>query len=133
MAGGLAKNPLLRRRPDAGAQAAAGQIWQGWNLVTYPDQPVWSNTVRHELVAGESLSSCCSRSGDAPQRRRPRRLGIRSPGSDERERFRVELAGAARRPRVRVACAPAAGRPPFVLPYLPFLIVFGIVPMVYAV
>ncbi len=45
--------------PDVGATitAAAGQIWDGWDLVTYPDQPVWSNTVVTGLVAGKSLSS----------------------------------------------------------------------------
>ena len=25
--------------------SAASEIWQGWNLVTYPDQPVWANTM----------------------------------------------------------------------------------------
>ena len=27
-----------------------GLIWKGWSMVTYPDQPVWSNTVVTQLV-----------------------------------------------------------------------------------
>jgi hypothetical protein len=38
-------------------QSAAKAIWKGWGLVTYPDQPVWSNSVVTQLVAGKSLSS----------------------------------------------------------------------------
>lgn len=38
-------------------KAAANLIWKGWSLVTYPDQPVWSNSVVTKLVAGKSLSS----------------------------------------------------------------------------
>ena len=40
-------------------------IWQGWNLVTYPDQPVWSNTVVTGLVAGKSLTSLLPAFGSA--------------------------------------------------------------------
>jgi hypothetical protein len=32
-------------------------VWPGWSLVTYPDQPVWSDKVVTKLVAGDSLSS----------------------------------------------------------------------------
>jgi hypothetical protein len=45
-------------------QAAAGLIWKGWSMVTYPDQPVWSNTVVTQLVAGKSLSSLLPALGD---------------------------------------------------------------------
>ena len=45
--------------------AAANLIWKGWNMVTYPDQPVWSNTVVTGLVAGKSLSSLMKPLGDA--------------------------------------------------------------------
>ena len=38
-------------------KAAANLVWKGWSMVTYPDQPVWSNTVVTQLVAGKSLSS----------------------------------------------------------------------------
>jgi hypothetical protein len=33
-------------------------------MVTYPDQPVWSNTVVTQLVAGKSLSSLLPAYGD---------------------------------------------------------------------
>ena len=38
-------------------KAAANLVWKGWSMVTYPDQPVWSNSVITQLVAGQSLSS----------------------------------------------------------------------------
>ena len=37
-------------------KAAAALVWKGWSMVTYPDQPVWSNSVVTQLVAGKSLS-----------------------------------------------------------------------------
>ena len=40
-------------------------IWTGWSIVTYPDQPVWSNTVVTGLVAGKSLSSLLPAFGSA--------------------------------------------------------------------
>ena len=40
-----ATNPYFAADPTPLLKAAADQIWQGWSLVTYPDQPVWSNTV----------------------------------------------------------------------------------------
>ncbi|MBV8346650.1 MAG: carbohydrate ABC transporter substrate-binding protein [Mycolicibacterium sp.] len=43
--------------PTPALTAATSQIWTGWNLVTYPDQPVWSNTVITGLIAKKSLSS----------------------------------------------------------------------------
>jgi ABC-type glycerol-3-phosphate transport system substrate-binding protein len=63
--GDLAKNPFFAADPGPALKAAAGQIWQGWSLVTYPDQPVWSNTVVTKLVAGDSLSSLLKPLGDA--------------------------------------------------------------------
>ncbi len=45
-------------------KAAAPLVWTGWNMVTYPDQPVWSNTVVTQLVAGKSLSSLMPAFGD---------------------------------------------------------------------
>jgi ABC-type glycerol-3-phosphate transport system substrate-binding protein len=45
-------------------KAAANLIWKGWSMVTYPDQPVWSNTVVTQLVAGKSLSSLLPAFGD---------------------------------------------------------------------
>jgi ABC-type glycerol-3-phosphate transport system substrate-binding protein len=61
----LAKDPYFAADPTKAMKAAANKIWQGWNLVTYPDQPVWSNTVVTQLVAGKSLSSLLSPFGDA--------------------------------------------------------------------
>jgi hypothetical protein len=60
----LAKNPYFAADPTPPLKAAAPLIWQGWNLVTYPDQPVWSNTVVTKLVAGQSLSSLLPALGD---------------------------------------------------------------------
>ena len=60
-----AKNPYFAADPTPALKQAADQIWPGWNLVTYPDQPVWSNTVVTKLVAGQSLSSQLEPFGDA--------------------------------------------------------------------
>ncbi len=60
-----ASNPYFAADPTPALKSAAGQIWQGWNLVTYPDQPVWSNTVVNQLVGGKSLSSLMQPFGDA--------------------------------------------------------------------
>jgi len=60
-----AKNPFFAADPGPALKAAAGQIWQGWSLVTYQDQPVWSNTVVTKLVQGSSLSSLLKPFGDA--------------------------------------------------------------------
>ena len=61
----LATNPYFAADPTPALKAAAALIWSGWNLVTYPDQPVWSNTVVTELVAGKSLSSLLPAFGSA--------------------------------------------------------------------
>jgi ABC-type glycerol-3-phosphate transport system substrate-binding protein len=60
----LAKDPFFASDPTAALKGAAPLIWQGWNLVTYPDQPVWSNTVVTKLVAGKPLSSLLQPLGD---------------------------------------------------------------------
>jgi ABC-type glycerol-3-phosphate transport system substrate-binding protein len=60
-----ASNPYFAADPTPALKSAADQIWQDWNLVTYPDQPVWSNTVVTQLVAGKSLSSLMQPFGDA--------------------------------------------------------------------
>ncbi|WP_245589710.1 ABC transporter substrate-binding protein [Amycolatopsis balhimycina] len=51
--------------PTPALKAAADQIWPGWNLVSYPDQPVWSTSVVTELVAGKPLSSLLEPFGKA--------------------------------------------------------------------
>jgi hypothetical protein len=60
-----ASNPYFAADPTPVLKASADQIWQGWDLVTYPDQPVWSNTVVNQLVAGKDLSSLLKPFGDA--------------------------------------------------------------------
>jgi ABC-type glycerol-3-phosphate transport system substrate-binding protein len=53
----LNADPFFAAPPGPAMQAAAKSVWKGWGLVTYPDQPVWSNSVVTQLVAGKSLSS----------------------------------------------------------------------------
>jgi hypothetical protein len=60
----LAKNPYFAADPSPAHKAAAGLIWEGWNIVTYPDQPVWSNSVITKLVEGKDLSSLMKSFGD---------------------------------------------------------------------
>ena len=59
------QDPYFAADPTPALKTAADQIWQGWSLVTYPDQPVWSDTVVTKLVAGDSLSSLMEPFGDA--------------------------------------------------------------------
>jgi ABC-type glycerol-3-phosphate transport system substrate-binding protein len=61
---GLSKSSYFASDPAPALKAAATLIWRGWNLVTYPDQPVWSNTVVTKLVAGKPLSSLMQPLGD---------------------------------------------------------------------
>jgi hypothetical protein len=60
-----ATNPYYASDPTAALKAASSQVWTGWNIVTYPDQPVWSNTVVTGLVAGKSLTSLLPAFGSA--------------------------------------------------------------------
>ena len=52
----LDKDPYFAAPEGAAMKAAANAVWKGWSMVTYPDQPVWSNSVVTQLVAGKSLS-----------------------------------------------------------------------------
>lgn len=52
----LDKDPYFAAPEGPAFKAAANLIWQGWSMVTYQDQPVWSNSVVTQLVAGKSLS-----------------------------------------------------------------------------
>jgi ABC-type glycerol-3-phosphate transport system substrate-binding protein len=61
----LAKNPYFASDPTPALKTGANEVWPGWNLVTYPDQPVWSTSVVTQLVAGKSLSSLLQPFGDA--------------------------------------------------------------------
>jgi ABC-type glycerol-3-phosphate transport system substrate-binding protein len=61
---GLSKSSYFASDPAPALKAAANLIWRGWNLVTYPDQPVWSNTVVTKLVAGKPLTSLMQPLGD---------------------------------------------------------------------
>jgi ABC-type glycerol-3-phosphate transport system substrate-binding protein len=60
----LAKDPYFAASPTKPLQAAANLIWKGWSMVTYPDQPVWSNSIVTQLVAGKSLTSLLPALGD---------------------------------------------------------------------
>ncbi|MGW3961461.1 ABC transporter substrate-binding protein [Amycolatopsis sp. NPDC005003] len=60
-----AANAYYAADPTPALKAAADQIWSGWNLVSYPDQPVWSTSVVTELVAGKPLSSLLEPFGKA--------------------------------------------------------------------
>ena len=62
---GIATNHYFAADPTPALKAAASLIWTGWSIVTYPDQPVWSNTVVTALVAGKSLSSLLPAFGSA--------------------------------------------------------------------
>jgi ABC-type glycerol-3-phosphate transport system substrate-binding protein len=59
------KNPYFAGDISPALKASANQIWQGWSLTTYPDQPTWSNKVVTALVAGKSLSSQLQPFGDS--------------------------------------------------------------------
>jgi hypothetical protein len=52
----LNKDPYFAAPEGPAMKAAANLIWTGWNMVTYPDQPVWSNSVVTQLVAGKTLN-----------------------------------------------------------------------------
>jgi len=53
----LDKNPYFAAPEGPAFSAAANLIWKGWSMVTYQDQPVWSNTVITGLLAGKTLTS----------------------------------------------------------------------------
>jgi ABC-type glycerol-3-phosphate transport system substrate-binding protein len=61
----LGSDPYFAADPTPAMKAGSTLIWQGWSLVSYPDQPVWSDTVATQLVAGKSLSSQLQPLGDA--------------------------------------------------------------------
>ena len=50
-------DPYFAAPPGAAMKAAANLIWKGWSMVTYPDQPSWSNQVVAKLIQGKPLSS----------------------------------------------------------------------------
>ena len=54
---GLDHDPYFAAPPGPAMKAAANLIWKGWSMVTYPDQPSWSNQVVAKLIQGKSLSS----------------------------------------------------------------------------
>ena len=49
----LNKDPYFAAPEGAAMKAAANLVWKGWSMVTYPDQPVWSNTRRHAARRGQ--------------------------------------------------------------------------------
>jgi ABC-type glycerol-3-phosphate transport system substrate-binding protein len=52
----LNADPYFAAPEGPAFKAAANLVWKGWSMVTYPDQPVWSNSVVTQLVAGKPLS-----------------------------------------------------------------------------
>lgn len=60
----LNADPYFAAPEGPAFKAAANLVWKGWSMVTYPDQPVWSNSVVTQLVAGKSLSSLLSALGE---------------------------------------------------------------------
>jgi ABC-type glycerol-3-phosphate transport system substrate-binding protein len=60
----LDKDPYFAAPEGAAFKAAANLVWQGWNMVSYQDQPVWSNSVVTQLVAGKPLSELLGALGD---------------------------------------------------------------------
>ncbi len=60
----LDKDPYFAAPEGPAFKAAANLIWKGWSMVTYQDQPVWSNSVITQLVAGKSLSDLLGALGD---------------------------------------------------------------------
>ena len=60
----LNEDPYFAAPEGPAFKAAANLVWKGWSMVTYPDQPVWSNTVITQLVTGKSLSSLLPAFGD---------------------------------------------------------------------
>jgi ABC-type glycerol-3-phosphate transport system substrate-binding protein len=61
----LAKDSYFAADPGPAMKAAANLVWKGWSIVTYPDQPVWSNTVVTQLLAHKTLSSLLPAFGNA--------------------------------------------------------------------
>ena len=59
----LDADPYFAAPEGPAFKAAANLVWKGWSMVTYPDQPVWSNAVITQLVAGQSLSDQLSALG----------------------------------------------------------------------
>jgi ABC-type glycerol-3-phosphate transport system substrate-binding protein len=53
----LNHDPYFSSPPGSAMKAAANLIWKGWSMVTYPDQPSWSNQVVAKLAQGRSLTS----------------------------------------------------------------------------
>jgi ABC-type glycerol-3-phosphate transport system substrate-binding protein len=60
----LDKDPYFAAPEGPAFKAAASLVWQGWNMVSYQDQPVWSNAVVTQLVAGKPLSELLEGLGD---------------------------------------------------------------------
>ena len=79
LAGEPEQGPVLRRSSGRPAmKAAAALIWKGWSMVTYPDQPVWSNTVVTKLVAGQVAELLLPALGERARATTRRRPGTRS-------------------------------------------------------
>ncbi len=56
----LNKDKYFSAPPGPAIKKAVGEVWKGWSIVTYSDQPYWSTEVKGGLVQHKSLSSSFS-------------------------------------------------------------------------
>jgi len=57
----LNKQPYFSSPPGPAIQKAVGEVWSGWSIVTYSDQPYWSTDVKGGLAQGNNLGSYFSK------------------------------------------------------------------------
>jgi ABC-type glycerol-3-phosphate transport system substrate-binding protein len=56
----LNKDKYFSAPPGPAIQKAVGEVWSGWSIVTYSDQPFWSTDVKGGLAQHKSLGSSFS-------------------------------------------------------------------------
>jgi len=56
----LNKDKYFSAPPGPAILKAVGEVWSGWSIVTYSDQPYWSTDVKGGLAQHKSLSSSFS-------------------------------------------------------------------------
>ena len=130
LAGDSGHQPVLRRRSDAGAQGGGRPDLDGLEPGHLPGP---ARLVQHR--GHQAGRRQVAELPDATVRRRPRSggAGLRvhgRPAVTMREGVRSQARGAGA--GHAYAWPARRARPLFVLPYLPFLLVFGILPMIYA-
>ena len=107
---GMATNPYFAADPTPALKDAADKVWGGWGLVTYPDQPVWSEHGGDEAGGRRLAELIAAAPRRAPSLTPPKRLGMQSQTADlDRASASDDQDGRAVlqppcRSRVRVAC-----------------------------